>query len=160
MLLLTKLESAIISFILIIPLAFTGSLYAQTGSYAGNEANIESGSLMSKANMTDFGDEICAKIFEDDKNTYYAVDVSKLASKYEQIRILELTYANKVIVNTSNDSTKNYYLFLVNNTLNKSEQDIITLFDGFSVQAKTELETMNNEQLRLWLIQHDKYSGK
>ena len=158
MFLLTKVKSAIISFIIIISFAVVGPLHAQSGSYIGNEANIESGSLLSKASMTDFGDEISAKIFEDDKNTYYAVDVSKLDSKYEEIRILELSYANKVIVNTNSDKTKKYYLFLVNNTLNKSEEDIIVLFDDFSIQSKTEYEAMNNEQIRLWLIQHDKYS--
>ena len=158
MFLITKVKSAIILFIVIIFFVVTGSLKAQSGSYTGNEANIESGSLLLKASMTDFGDEISVKIFEDDKNTYYAVDVSKLDSKYEQIRILELSYADKIIVNTNSDKTKKYYLFLVNNTLDKSEEEIITLFDDFSIQSKAELEAMNNEQIRLWLIQHDKYS--
>jgi len=160
MFLITKVKSAIIFFILIISFTVTGSLHAQSGNYIGNEANIESGSLLSKANMTDFEDQICAKIFKDDKNTYYAVDVSKLSSRYEKIRILELSYEDKVLVSMGSDTNTKYYYFLVNNTLDKSPKEIDDIVFGFLTQLKNEEKALNDEQMRLWLIQHDKYTKK
>lgn len=160
MFIISKIRGISTAFAVILCVTFTGSLYAQQGSYSGNESKVQSGSLLSKANATDFGNNISATIFKDDKNTYYAVDLSKLPEKFERIRVLELSYGNKVLVNIGNDLSTNFLFYLVNNTLNKSTQYINDLFNDFLTQSKAELQTMNAEQLRLWLIQHDKYSTK
>ena len=151
----TKIESTFIAFALMLSLSFPGLLHAQNDSYMGNENE-----LLSKAESTDFSDNISAKLFQDEKNSYFAVDVSKLPSKYEKIRILELSFAGNTLVNIGSDKNMKFYFFLVNNTLNKTTEEINKLFNEFSVQAKAELQTMNEEQIRLWLIQHDKYSKK
>lgn len=158
MFLITKNFPKVLFIIMLLSIFISGSLYAQTGNYKGSEPNLNTIALLEKAKSTNFDDNISAKIFEDSKNAYYAVDVSKLASEYEQIRFLEFSYANNIVVNTSSNKAKKYYLFLVNNTLNKSEEEINNLFNNFSIQSKEELQNMNNEQVRLWLIQHDKYS--
>lgn len=141
-------------------LLFTGLLYAQQENYKGQETNLSSEELIAKAQTVDFGDKLSNKIFDDEKNSYFAVDVNKLSSTYEKIRVLELGFENNTLVNISSDSNTGFYLFLVNNTLDKPEKEINSLFDEFQLQSKAELQKLNEEQLRLWLIQHDKYSKK
>ncbi len=160
MFLLIKIKSTCFAFALMLSLSFPGLLAAQHSSYAGDEAKLSQSILLSKAEVADYGEKISAKIFNDEKNTYYAVDVNKLSSAYEKIRVLELSFSDNALVNIGSDSNTGYYLFLVNNTLNKSTDEINNLFHKFLVQSKTELQEMNEEQIRLWLIQHDKYSKK
>ncbi|MBC8319384.1 MAG: hypothetical protein H8E34_01540 [Bacteroidetes bacterium] len=160
MFLIAKIESTLIAVAVILLIFFPGLLIAQHDSYKGIEAKFSENELLTMAGAADYGDNISAKIFEDEKNTYFAVDIGKLSSEYEKIRILELSYADNALVNIGSDKNMEYYLFLVNNTLNISSHEIIKVFDEFKVQSISELQVMNNEQLRLWLIQHDKYSKK
>lgn len=155
-----KIKSYFIAFVLTLLFSFPVLLSAQQGSYKGGEAKLSESDILLKAKAADFGDNISAQIFYDEKNTYYAVDISKISSKYEKIRILELSFADKALVNIGSDNNTGYYFFLVNNTLRKSSDEINKLFSEFMVQSQVELKTMNEEQLRLWLIQHDKYSKK
>ncbi len=148
-----------VSFFLV-TILFSGSIYSQQSSYMGTEAMINHSELLSKAKATDFGKSISAQIYKDSKNTYYAVDVKKLSSKYEKIRLLELSYADKVLVSMGADSDFNYYFFLVNNTMDKSPDYVYDVLNSFLSQSKEEEKTLSDEQLRLWLIQHDKYSIK
>lgn len=155
-----KIERTILAIVLITTISFPNLLFSQHDSYAGKETKLTTSELLLKAEQTDFNKTISQKVFEDEKNTYYAVDVSLLSSKYEKIRLLELSYADKILVSIGTDNEKKYYFFLVNNTLEKSADEINNLFDSFSTQSKTELQSMNDEQKRLWLIQHDKYTIK
>jgi len=158
MFLLLKIKSIFIAFALTILFTSPILLSAQQGSYKGKEAKLSTSEILLKAESLDFGDNISAEIYSDIKNTYYAVDVSKLSSKYEKIRLLELSFADKALVNIGSDISSGYYFFLVNNTLNKSNDDIVSMFTGYMIQSQDELRLLNEEQLRLWLIQHDKYS--
>ncbi|MAE07304.1 MAG: hypothetical protein CL661_12095 [Bacteroidetes bacterium] len=160
MVLIAKIKSLTITFTLLFSLSFTVLLYAQDDNYKGKEASLSTTELSAKAETTDFKNNISAKIFIDEKNSYFAVDVRKLLSTYEEIRILELSFSNNNLVNIGSDKNTGFYFFLVNNTLNISEEDVNNLFNDFLVQTKTELLELNEEQLRLWLIQHDKYSKK
>jgi len=161
MFLLTKIKSSLISFAILISLLVTGSLYAQQqGSYIGDEPSLESSSLLTKASMANFENGICAKIFEDNKNSYYAVDVSQLTSQYEKIRLLELSYKDRVLVSLGSDSDVKYYFYLVNNTLDRSSTEVAQIVTDFLLQSKDEENALNSEQLRLWLIQHDKHTNK
>ena len=155
-----KIKSAIVAFVLMLTFSFPILLHAQHDSYMGTETKLSKAELLLKAESTDFNNSISTRLFHDEKNSYYAVDVSKLPSKYEKIRILELSFADNALVSIGSDENIKYYFFLVNNTLDKSSNEIQKLFNEFSVQSKTELQAMNDEQIRLWLIQHDKYSKK
>jgi len=155
---MTKIKSKLFFLALILSLTMSGSLYAQQDSYAGNESKIDAASLLSEAKKANFDNNICVKIFKDVKNTYYAVDVSQLTSKYEKIRLLELSYEDKALVSMGSDNDVKYYFFLVNNTLDKTPQEVADIITNFLSQSKVEEKKLNSEQLRLWLIQHDKYS--
>ncbi len=158
MLVTTKVENVFITCAITLLLSLPLLLHAQHDSYTGNEAKLFQNELVSKAEAANFGDKVSIKIHNDEKNTYYAFDVNKLSNKYERIRILELCYADNALVSIGSDKNMKFYLFLVNNTLNISTEEINNLFIEFIIQAETELQAMNEEQLRLWLIQHDKYS--
>lgn len=160
MFLTARIKRPFVAFILIFSLSFNGLLYAQHKNYVRQETNLSTEELLDKAQNMDFGDNLSAEIFGDEKNAYYAVDVSKLSSAYEKIRILELGFSNNTLVVIGSDKNTGFYLFLVNNTLNKTTKDVNNLFDRFLTQSKAELKELNDEQLRLWLIQHDKYSKK
>ncbi len=131
-------------------------LASQNSKYIGNENNIQNAELSNKSKSTNFNDKYSAQIYEDSKNTYFAIDIAKLNSKYLEFRILELCYGDKAIVSIGKDNTNEYYFFLVNNTLNKSAEEINQTFDDFLITATNELSKLNEEQIRLWLIQHDK----
>ena len=158
MLVTTKVENIFITCVMTLLLSLPILLHAQHDSYLGNEAKLFKNELVSKAEVADFGDKVSIKIHNDEKNTYFAFDVNKLSNKYEKIRILELCYADNALVSIGSDKDMKFYLFLVNNTLNISTEEVNNLFNDFIIQAETELEAMNEEQLRLWFIQHDKYS--
>jgi len=158
MLVIPEYKNIIIIFALTLLLSFPIFLYSQHNSYMGKEAKLFQNELVSKAEAADFADKVSTVIHNDEKNTYFAFDVNKLSSKYEKIRILELSYADNTLVSIGVDKAFRFYFFLVNNTLNISPVKINNLFDEFIIQAKTELQAMNDEQLKLWLIQHNKYS--
>lgn len=151
----------VLLFIAIFTLVIAPTLIsAQSGSYEGKESNIYIEDLIEVADKTEFGDNISNYLMHDVKNTYYAVKVSKLNTQFEKIRLLELSYEDNDIVSMGADENYNYYFFLVNNVLNKTEKEINDRLTEFSVISKKEYQELNEEQLRLWLIQHDKYSKK
>lgn len=149
----TKSIVFIFSFLIII----ISTASAQENNYSGTEKELQASELFTMANSADYSDNICANIHKDEKNTYYSLDVSSFSTKYEKIRILEFIYGNDAIVSIGMNPDKTKYLFLVNNTLNNSEQNVQDAFKDFMVQSKNELNKLNEEQLRLWLIEHDKY---
>ena len=160
MLAITKAESIFITCALTLLLSFPVLVNAQHDSYMGNETNLFQNELLSKAELADFSTSISAKIFKDEKNTYFAVNASKLSSQYEKIRFLELSFTNNIIVSIGYEEDMKYYYFLVNNSLHKSTEEVNDIFNGFTAQANTELQTMNEEQIRLWLLQHNKFHTK
>jgi len=140
---------------------FTGfNMLAQDSNYSGNEENISLDQLIEKAQSIDLSENLCSLIHEDLKNTYYVINANKLESKYEKIRLLELTYTDDALVSIGNNKDMTQFFYLTNNTLNKTTDDIQRLFEDFAVQSKSEMESIDTEQMRLWLIQHDKYSKK
>lgn len=134
--------------------------FTQNNKYLGNEKDISGSELIAKAQNTDFEAQIVKEIFSDEKNTYFALDNSSIESRYVKIRILEQSYSDKVLVNIGPDIDSGYMLFLVNNTLNKSQLDIVKLIDTFRVTALKEEASMNEESMKLWLSKHKKFSKK
>jgi len=159
MLFTTKIKWFTFILVLTLSINVTKSAVAQ-GSYAGLEDKVTTENLLSKAKSADFSNGISAKVFSDSKNSYFAVDLSNLSSDFIKIRILEQSYDNLILVNISSDISKEYYLYLVNNSLDKSDDEVNILFTDFLTQAKNERQLMNDEQMRLWIIQHDKYTKK
>ncbi len=140
---------------------FTGfNMLAQDSNYSENEENISLDQLIEKAQSIDLSENLCSLIHEDLKNTYYVINANKLESRYEKIRLLELTYTDDALVSIGNNKDMTQFFYLTNNTLNKTTDDIQRLFEDFAVQSKSEMESLDTEQMRLWLIQHDKYSKK
>jgi len=141
---------------LVVLIAFSTMLRAQ-GHYLGNKKNISLQELLKQAEVTDYGKNISAEIYQDVKNTYYAVNLSKVPSRYVKIRLLEMSFSNNALVNIYSDINSGYLLFLVNNTLNKKDKQIVGLFENFKEKANKEERLLSAEQLHLWMIQHDKY---
>ncbi len=133
---ITEIKDSFITLLLILLLSFPHIIHAQNNSYKGTEANLAENDLLEIAKNSDFDNNVSMEIFKDEKNSYYAVDISKLTSTYEQIRILELSFANSTLVNIGSDKQTGFYLFLVNNKLNKSTEEINTLFNKFVSQSK------------------------
>ncbi len=156
----TKLISKLVLTILVFLLILPGILNAQEGNYLGCEKKIHPEELLAKAMIADFSNNLSEKIYEDSKNSYFAVDVAKLNTKFERIRLLELSYSDDALVSIGTDENRLFYFFLVNNILNKTPEDINNTFIGFQTQATVESAKLNEEQLRLWLLQHDKFSKK
>lgn len=134
--------------------------FTQNNKYLGNEKDISGSELIAKAQNTSFQGQVVKEIYSDEKNTYFALDNSSIESRYVKIRILEQSYSDKYLVNIGPDIDSGYMLFLVNNSLNKSQEDIIKLLDTFRVAAVKEEASMNEEAMNLWLSKHKKFSKK
>ncbi len=135
-------------------------LSAQNGQYLGTEKAVNTSFLNAKAKSAGFGNQIAAKIYEDVKNSYYAVSAKKIASDYVKIRLLEMVYKNNVLTSISGDIKSDYLFFLVNKSLNKSNTDIVSLFEQYKEKAEKEEQSMTPEALKSWLDKHDKYGKK
>jgi len=150
-----RLILTLLSIILLSSVSFT-----QNNKYLGIEKDISGSELIVKAQNTDFEGQIAKEVFSDEKNTYFALDNSAIESRYVKIRILEQSYNDKVLVNIGPEIDTGYMLFLVNNTMNKSQSDIVKLLDTFRVTALKEEASMNEEAMNLWLSKHKKFSKK
>lgn len=137
---------------------FVTVAYSQQGEYLGVEKDLTASELTDKANAADFDKGFAAKIYKDQKNTYYAINNSSIESRYIKIRILEQSYSDSELVNIGSSLKQDYLMFLVNNTLNASEDKIIDLFNDYYSIALKEETSMNEEAMTIWLIKHDKYS--
>jgi len=134
--------------------------FTQNNKYLGNEKDISGSELIAKAQNTSFQGQVVKEIYSDEKNTYFALDNGSIESRYVKIRILEQSYNDKYLVNIGPDIDSGYMLFLVNNSLNKSQEDIIKLLDTFRVVAVKEEASLNEEAMNLWLSKHKKFSKK
>ncbi len=132
----------------------------QSPVYLGKEKNIDVNFLLKKAENGNFDGNIAAKIYQDKKNSYYAVDLSQISTRYEKIRILEHSYQDKSLTNIYNDINGKYLLFLVNNALNIPPSGIVDKLNGFYAKSKKEMKAMNEGEMKTWLKKHDKYNKK
>jgi len=147
--------------VLVFTLILLGSsAYSQNDHYLGKEANITNSELLNLADKVNFNGELFAKVYEDKKNTYYAIDSKAIESRYVKIRILEQSFTDTELVNIGSFVNDNYMLFLMNNVINKSEKDILNQFNSYHQTAVAEESSMNEQDMNEWLINHDKYSKK
>ncbi|PKP33010.1 MAG: hypothetical protein CVT99_03125 [Bacteroidetes bacterium HGW-Bacteroidetes-16] len=135
------------------------SLISQESKYLGTEPNITHEELLQKAANMDFKSDVFKAIYHDSKNTYYALLTEKISSRYEKIKLLEKISTDKSLVNIGASPTSPHSLFLVNNSLGKSETEIEQLVNDLIDQVHTEAMQINEEQQQQWLLKNDKYSG-
>lgn len=126
----------------------------QNSSYLGKEKDINKDFLRVKADNAVFADDICTSIYQDEKNSYYCINISSFESKFEEIRLLEYSYSDRHVVSLGKDNQ--FLYFLVDNVHNLNNIDVVSIFKEFHEKAIQEKESLNAEQMRLWLIQHDK----
>ncbi|MDP2723448.1 MAG: hypothetical protein Q8O72_11885 [Bacteroidales bacterium] len=136
------------------------SLISQESKYLGTEPDINHEQLIQMASTMDFGDQIFKTIYKDDKNTYFALLTEKISSRYEAIKLLELISSKSDLVNIGASPTSKYSIFLINNSLGKSDREIEQLMNDYIVQVHDRAIQLTEEQQQQWLQQNDKYSGK
>lgn len=150
----------VFSSLTIILFLFVPSVFSQQGDYMGTEKDLNESFLIEKASQTDFSSAFVAEVFNDEKNTYYAIDNSTIDSRYIKIRILEMVFSDNTIVNIGSSIENGYMLFLVNNILIEKDEDIIKLFDSYYSTAQKEESSMSEEEIILWMKNKDKYRKK
>lgn len=150
----------VLSSLTIIVFFFVSTAFSQESKYLGQEKEITSSELVVKANNTEFNGNFIGQIFIDKKNTYFAIDNGQIESRYVKIRILEQSFSDKKIVNISSSLNQEYILFLVNNKLIGKDGEILDLFNSYYDTAKKEETSMSEEDMTIWLNNHDKYNHK
>ncbi len=144
--------------LLFVFIAFMPSfLVAQQDNYMGKEKQITITDLEFERAKLKFDEALSMQIFQDEKNTYFAVDASKLASRYEKLRLIDLTYGDKYLVNIGSNPAESFFYFLVNNTILEEVADVKLMFEEYAQKAKDELNQMTTDELNQWLAKHDKY---
>lgn len=153
----TRLMMRFTSILLLMACMHLSALYAQEDKYLGTEKQITLDDLKVIAKQTPFEGNLTVQIHEDVKNTYFAVDATQLASRYEKIRLIELIYSDKKLVNIGANPNDNCFFFLVNNIMLGEKDDILLLFNKYAKQAKEEYNDLSADQRQQWLKEHDKY---
>ncbi len=97
-------------------------------------------------------------LYSDEENDYFAVNTKSVESRFVKIRMFELSYENNILVNIGSHDNLNYMYFLVNKVHETSHEEFERKIADFKDTAIVESNQMNGEQMRLWLLQHDKYN--
>lgn len=139
---------------------FATTVFSQDNKYLGTEEDLTASDLIEIAKQTDFESDFVAKIHQDVKNTYYAIDNSKIDSRYVKIRIMYQTFSDNKIVNVGASIEDGYALFLVNNTLTGQDDEIIEMFNSYYDIAVKEETSMNEDDMIEWMKKNDKYRKK
>jgi len=141
-------------------LILTNLTFSQNNKYLGKEKDITLSELLLKADNTNFEDQIVKRIYSDEKNSYFALKNNTISSKYVKVRILEQSYQDKSLVNIGPEMDDGYMVFLVNNTLNKSDNEIINLFESWRQKAVREMNSMGEAEMKKWIDEHIKFYTK
>jgi len=155
-----QLSKMTVTMMVVVFSVFSTTLMAQEYKYMGTEPNITHEELLQKAAQTDFSQQAFQEIYADSKNTYYALSTENIASRYVKIRILELIATDKALVNIGGSPDSKYNLFLVNNSLGKTTDQLAKVVDEYIMKSQNEANQMSEEQLQLWLRDNDKYAKK
>ena len=148
------------TFLLVIFIIFSSIISAQEHKYLGTEQNITQEELLAKAVNIDFTAESFHEVYKDSKNTYYVLSTKILKNRMVKIKILELISRDDKLVNIGASPDSEYNLFLVNNSLKKSSDQVLKIMYGYIKQSKNEVSQLTEEQQQQWLLDSDKYSKK
>ncbi|MCP4910831.1 MAG: hypothetical protein GY907_08995 [Bacteroidetes bacterium] len=96
----------------------------------------------------------------DQTNNYYVLSTQDIEHKFVTLYILEQSYNSNFMVNIGSSSDFDLHFFLVNKVHGKTDLDIYTELNTYIDKANNAIESMNQEQLRLWELQHNKFSSK
>jgi hypothetical protein len=136
---------------------FATQSFSQESKYLGKEKDLSASDLIAKAEQTNFKADFVAEIYKDVKNTYYAIDNSRIDSRYVKIRIMYQTFSDNKIVNVGAAIKEGYSLFLVNNILTGEDNEIIEMFNSYYNIALKEEASMNEDEMIEWMNKNDKY---
>ena len=139
---------------------FATTAFSQENKYLGIEKDLNASDLIELAQQTDFKSDFVAEIHKDVKNTYYAIDNSRIDSRYVKIRIMYQTFSDNKIVNVGAAIEEGYSLFLVNNILTGEDNEIIEMFNSYYTIALKEEASMNEDEMIEWMSKNDKYRKK
>ncbi len=152
-------KMTIVLMFVVFPL-FSSSLLAQEYKYMGTEPNITHEELLQKAAQTDFSQQPFQEIYSDSKNTYFTLSTEKIDSRYVKIRILDLIATDNALVNIGGSPDSKYNLFLVNNSLGKTTDQLAKVVEEYINKSQNEANQMSDEQIQIWLRENDKYAKK
>lgn len=105
-----------------------------------------------KTNMASF-------VHSDDVNDYYAIDFTKLGSRYEQVYMLLNVYQLNYMTSISSVLESGVMWFSAKRHFNKDKQTVIKDIEQLRKQANDAFNTTNADQRRLWLIENDKFAN-
>ncbi len=102
--------------------------------------------------------KLCTLLAEDYDNVYYSVNTSEDESRFVKIRIIEQSYESDFLINIGMSSKDlEHIIYIVKKIPPVKQADVYKAFEVFRKNAELELTKLNDEQLRLWYLQHDKY---
>ncbi len=146
--------------LLVIFTLFSSSILAQEYRYLGTEPNITHEELLQKANLLDYSTESFQELYKDSKNTYFVFSTRSLENRVVKIMILELISKDNTLVNIGASPDTDLNLFLINNSLGKTTDQIREIVHGYVIQSQNEVSQLTDEQQQQWLNENDKYTKK
>lgn len=146
--------------LLVIFTLFSSSMIAQEYKYLGTEPNITHEELLQKAAVLDFSAESFQEVYQDSKNTYFVFSTRNLENRVVKIKILELIAKDNTLVNIGASPDTDLNLFLINNSLGKTNDQIREIVHEYIIQSQNEVNQLTDEQQKQWLLENDKYTKK
>ena len=86
----------------------------------GVAVNPEDPAFRARYKDLNFGDHFVLNVFSDDKNNYYAVDFSKLPSRFEKVYFMNLVFKKDKVVNIDSDISQQQVWFLASKMFTES----------------------------------------
>ena len=134
-------------------------LISQQDRYLGTEKQITQEDLDQMMEEVSFGEAFSKQIHKDEKNTYFAFDASKLVSRFEKLRLIELIYDDTYLVNIGADPDEPFFFFLVNNVVMDEIGEVEAVFTEYATRAGNDYRNMSPEERQQWLLKHDKHKA-
>jgi hypothetical protein len=102
-----------------------------------------------------FGDHFVLNVFSDDRNNYYAVDFSKLPSRFEKVFFMNLVFNKDKVVNIDSDISQQQVWFLGSKMFSEASiTDILDTLKAETLKANTSFTAAEKDK---WLKENDKY---
>jgi len=103
----------------------------------------------------DFKGQFAGVIDRDGVNNYFLLDFSKLASRFERVYFMNLTFDSYQLVNIDPIVTEDRICFMANEKYDKNEQ--LSIFEELKNKTTKIAATWSGDEKVRWLKKNDKY---
>ncbi len=111
--------------------------------------------FIAKYENFDFKGKFAATILKNDVHNYFLLDFSKLASRFDRVYFLNLSFSAREIINIDPVITKEKICFMSDQKY--KEEEVLNIFDELKNKVAVVSASWSDNQKSTWLKENDKY---